>query len=75
VGKHGRAVLDHAMKVKQQYTEEADAVSAHQGMLKAIKIADIVVGNRHSKDMGDLTIRTYNHGEMSETVEAHAQGN
>ena len=32
-----------------------DAVSAHQAMLKEIKIADIVVGSRHRRDMGDLT--------------------
>ena len=34
---------------------EADAVSAHQAMLKEIKIADIVVGQRHRRDMGDHT--------------------
>ena len=34
---------------------EADAVSAHQAMLKEIQIADISVGQRHRRDMGDLT--------------------
>ena len=27
----------------------------YQGMLKELKIAEIKVGNRHRKDMGDLT--------------------
>ena len=30
-------------------------MSAHHSMLKEIKIADISVGSRHRKDMGDLT--------------------
>ena len=32
-----------------------DAVSAHQAMLTEIKIADMVVGSGHRRDMGDLT--------------------
>src|SRR5262249_22785116 len=32
-----------------------DTVSAHQAMLKEIKIADIVVRSRHRRNMGDLT--------------------
>jgi DNA modification methylase len=34
---------------------EADVVIAHQAMLKEIKITDIRVGQRHRRDMGDLT--------------------
>jgi hypothetical protein len=34
---------------------EADVVSADHAMLKEIKIADIKVGHRHRRDMGDLT--------------------
>jgi ParB family chromosome partitioning protein len=34
---------------------EADVVSADHSLLKEIKIADIKVGHRHRRDMGDLT--------------------
>jgi ParB-like chromosome segregation protein Spo0J len=34
---------------------EADVVSADHAMLREIKIADIKVGRRHRRDMGDLT--------------------
>jgi DNA modification methylase len=34
---------------------EADVVIADHSMLKEIKIADIVVGQRHRRDMGDLS--------------------
>ena len=49
-------------------------MSAHQAMLKEIKIADIVVGQRHRRDMGDHTTSWPTQNPMSRRPPRQAGG-